>query len=98
MMRALILPVVLVLAGCADPSRGAALNECRSRHYLESTDVQRERITDCMQAKSFEAVACDPAVDEWEWDWQVRTFAFDNPRCYRPVTFTTRIATFLSPM
>jgi hypothetical protein len=98
MMRVLSLPIILLFAGCADPSKGSALNECRLHYYLDSADLQRRLITDCMRARSFEAAACDPAADEREWDLQVRAFAFDNPRCYRPVTFTTRITTFLSPM
>ncbi len=92
------LTALLVLAGCADPSKGSALNECRMRYYLDSPDAQRQLIPDCMRTKSFEAIACDPAADEWEGDWQVRTYAFDNPNCYRSIGSTARVTTFLSPM
>ncbi len=98
MTRILPLAALLVLAGCADPSKGAALNECRMRYYLYGADAQRQLIPDCMRAKSFEAIACDPAVDQWEWDRQVRTLPFDNPNCYRSIGSTARITTFLSPM
>ena len=88
-----------LLAGCADPSKGAALNACRMRYWLDSTDRQAQLIPECMRARSYEAdAACDPAADPDEWDQQVRTFAFDNPRCYRSIGSTARIATFLSPM
>jgi hypothetical protein len=52
-----------------------------------------------MQAKSFQVrTACDASTDEYEWDSQVKTFAFDNPRCYRPIGTAIWTATVLSPM
>ena len=52
-----------------------------------------------MQAKSFQVeTECDAATDEYEWDSQVKTFAFDNPRCYRPIGSAVWMATLLSPM
>jgi hypothetical protein len=94
-----IIAPLFTLAGCADPSKGAALNECRLRYYLESPDAQRQLIADCMRARSFETDAsCSPDADVQEWDWQMRTYAFDNPRCYCPVGSTARVGTFLSPM
>ncbi len=98
MIRLLPLAALLLLTSCADPSKGTALNECRMRYYLDSPDAQRQLIPDCMRAKSFEAVTCDPAADEWEWDWRVKTYAFDNPNCYRSTRDAARLATFLSPM
>jgi hypothetical protein len=103
-MRSLLISFVaiaslVVLAGCADQSKGTALNECRLVYYLESPAAQAEAIPDCMRAKSFEAeTACNAAVDDDEWDWQVKTFAFDNPNCYRPLGSATWVATLLSPM
>ena len=90
---------LVILAGCADGSRGAALNECRLKYFLDSPAAQGEAIPDCMQAKSFRVeTECDAATDEYEWDSQVKTFAFDNPRCYRPIGSAVWMATLLSPM
>jgi hypothetical protein len=103
-MRSLLirfLPIVplVMLAGCSDQSKGAALSECRLKYYLDSPAVQGDAIPDCMKAKSFAVeTACDAATDEYEWDWQVKTFAFDNPQCYRPLGSATWMATLLSPM
>ena len=41
---------------------------------------------------------CGPATNDDEWEWQARTFAYDNPRCYRPLGTGPWTATFLSPM
>lgn len=91
--------LLLVLAGCADQSKGSALNECRIRYYLDAANTQEQSIPDCMQGKSFKVVsACDPQTDEDEWDWQVKAFAYDNPRCYRAVGIAPWTATLLSPM
>jgi hypothetical protein len=98
-IRLLVILSLVLLAGCADQSKGAALNECRLKHYLDSPAVQGEAIPDCMQAKSFVAeTPCSAATDEHEWDWQAKTFAFDNPQCYRPLGSAARTATLLSPM
>jgi hypothetical protein len=94
---ALIIPIVLV--ACADQSKGSALNECRMRYYLVDASVQEQLITDCMKARSFAVVpACDPAADEYEWDWQVQSFPYDDPRCYRSIGAAPWVATVLSPM
>ena len=99
MIRLLAIVSLITLAGCADRSRGAALSECRLQYYLESPAAQGEAIPDCMRAKSFRVeTACDAATDEYEWDWQVKTFAFDNPQCYRPLGSAAWLATLLSPM
>jgi hypothetical protein len=99
MTRSVASVSLLILVGCADQSRGAALAECRLKYYLESPAAQGQLIPDCMKAKSFRTVtACCPEVDEREWDWQVRTFTFDNPKCYRPVGSATWVATVLSPI
>ncbi len=98
MIRCLAIASLLALAGCADPSKGAALNECRMRHYLDSPAVQGQLIPDCMSAKSFQPVAaCVPEPNEYEWDWRVRTFPYNNPECYRPIGSKAWIATALSP-
>jgi hypothetical protein len=97
LVAALFAPIVL--AACADQSKGSALSECRTRYYLDDPSIQEQQIPDCMKAKSFEAVAaCNPAPDEYEWDWQVQAFSFNNPRCYEPVGSVPWLATFLSPM
>ena len=99
MIRFLSVASLLLLAACADPSKGAALNECRMTYWLDSPDMQRELIPECMRARSYIAdAACDPGLDADEWDWQVRTYAFDNPRCYQSLGSTARITSFLSPM
>jgi hypothetical protein len=99
MFRLLAIVSLLMLVGCADQSRGAALGECRMMYYLESSTAQGELVPNCMRAKSFQMdAACSPGADEHEWDWQVKTFAFDNPKCYRPIGSATWIATLLSPM
>jgi hypothetical protein len=85
MLRFSVIVSLLLLAGCADQSEGAALNECRLKYFLESP-------------KSFQmASPCSPESDD-DWDWQVRTFTYDNPRCYRPLGATAWTATILSPM
>jgi hypothetical protein len=90
---------LLGLAGCTDPSKGAALNECRLKYYLETPAAQGELIPDCMSAKSFQTIApCSAEADEHEWDWTVTAFSYNNPRCYRPLGPKTWIATALSPM
>jgi len=99
MIRLLVMVSLVSLTGCADPSKGAALSECRLKYYLESPVAQAEAIPDCMTAKSFQIeTACGGATDDDEWDWQVKTFAFDNPQCYRPLGSATWMATLLSPM
>ena len=60
MKHPLVLMPLLLLIGCADPSKGAALNECRLKYWLDGEDAQAQLITECMQAKSFVAVtSCD---------------------------------------
>ena len=99
MIRFLPIVPLLMLVDCADQSKGVALNECRLKYYLEGTVAQGELVPDCMSAKSFQlTAACGPATDEHEWDWQVRTYAYDNPKCYRPIGSATWAATVLSPM
>jgi hypothetical protein len=99
MIRCLIVVLLLGLVGCADPSRGAALNECRLQHYLDSPSEQGQLMADCMAAKSFKPISlCSPMTDEREWDWLVTTFPYDNPQCYRPLGSKAWITTALSPM
>ena len=99
MIRLSAIVSLLTLVGCADRSRDAALNECRMKYYPESPAAQGELTPDCMRVKSFQmASPCSPETDEHEWDWQVRTFTYDNPKCYRPIGSTAWIATQLSPM
>jgi hypothetical protein len=99
MIRAFPFLLLLMVGGCADQSRGAALNECRLKYDIRSSADQSQLIPDCMQAKSFDfASTCTPGGDEHEWDWKVKTFAHDNPQCYRPVGSKRWIATALSPM
>jgi hypothetical protein len=99
MVRFVAIVSLIALAGCADNSKGAALNECRLRYYLETPAAQGERIPDCMSAKSFQTVtACPADADEHEWDWRVTAFAYNDPRCYGAVGSATWIATALSPM
>jgi hypothetical protein len=98
-LRTSLIILLVTLSGCADQSRGAALNQCRATNYLLPSETQSQATPDCMKARSFSSIAeCAPAPDEQEWDTQVMTFAFDNPRCYRPVGATTWLATALSPM
>ncbi len=99
MIRFLAIGSLLMLVGCANKSRGTALNECRMKHYPDSPTTQSDAIPDCMRAQSYPMViGCTPATDEREWDWQVKAFAYDNPRCYRPAGSSAWIATALSPM
>ncbi len=94
-----MLLLLLVLCGCADQSKGAALNECRTRNYLLDPTAQSQLTPDCMKAKSYRFVAdCAPTPDESDWDPQVPAFPFNNPRCYQPVGATNWFATLLSPM
>ena len=99
MVRLALLIAVALLPACADQSKGSTLNGCRVRYYLDDPAAQAELIPACMKAQSFEAVPkCSPAQDEYQWDWQVRSFSFDNPQCYRPVGPLPWVATVLSPM
>lgn len=99
MIRLAALMTVIVLVACADQSKGSVLNECRTRYYLDSPAMQEQLVPDCMKARAFEAVpACNPAPDEYEWDWQAQAFSFNNPKCYRPVGPVPWLATILSPM
>jgi len=99
MIRLLAVASLTLFAACADRSKGAALNECRLRYFLDSEATQSEAIPDCMRARSFEPVAaCVPEPDPDEWDAQVTAFTYDNPQCYRGMEFPLRVATFLSPM
>lgn len=98
MIRFLAFVSLVLLAGCADQSKGAALNECRLKYYLDSPAAQGEAIPDCMRAKSFATETTCLETDEQEWDWHVTAFAFDNPQCYRPLGSAAWTATLLSPM
>ena len=42
--------------------------------------------------------ACNPAPDEYEWDWRVTAFPYDNPACYQGMRSDVRIASFFSPL
>lgn len=46
MLRFSVIVSLLLLAGCADQSEGAALNECRLKYFLESPAAQDELIPD----------------------------------------------------
>lgn len=95
----LMLLLLLALPGCADQSRGAALNECHLRYYLQSPGDKAYLIPDCMQAKSFELLAgCRPQSSADDWNWQVPPAAYDDPECYRPLGATASVATALAPM
>lgn len=99
MIRIPVFMFLLILAGCADQSKGSVLNECRMKHYLDDADTQQQSIPDCMKSESFEMVsACIPQPDEDAWDWQVKAFPYDDPRCYRAVGVARWMATLLSPM
>jgi hypothetical protein len=99
MIRFLPLMLLLAVPGCADQSRGAALNECQLRYYLQSPDDRDLLIPDCMKAKSFDmVVGCRPETGADEWNWQVPPSANDDQRCYRPIGATAWVATVLSPM
>lgn len=92
-----ILPL-LALAGCAGQSKGAAFNECVSANYLADPIIRGALISECMSTKSFTMILpCSPAPSHYEWYWHGRGSASD-PRCYRPSTASTRIATLFSPM
>ncbi len=97
MTRLLTALLLLVVVGCADQSKGTALNECRMKYYLESQAAQSELTPECMKAKSFQMVSpCGPERDGQGLDWQVSTY--DDPKCYQPIGSTAWIATALSPM
>ena len=99
MIRFLPLVLLLVLPGCADQSRGAALNECQLRNYLQSPADQDYLIPDCMKAKSFDmVVGCRPELSTDDWNWQVPPAAYDDPTCYQPVGSAAWVATNLSAM
>ena len=99
MIRFLPHLLLLVMPGCADQSRGAALNECQQRYYLQRPADRDLLIPDCMQAKSFEmVVGCRPETNADDWNWQVLPVAYNDPTCYRPLGATAWTATNLSPL
>ena len=99
MIRISALVCLLVMASCADHSKGSALNECRMKYYLDATDTQRQAIPECMKAKSFEMTSgCNAQPGEEEADWQVQSFPYDNSRCYRSIGAAAWTSTLLSPM
>ena len=99
MTRAWAVALITLLAGCADQSKGSALNECRMKYYLDAADMQQQSIPDCMKSKSFETLStCDPQPSEADWDWRVPTFPYNDPRCYQPIGAAAWAATLLSPM
>lgn len=94
---AIVLPLLL-LAGCADPSKGAAFNACWSAAYLQDPSSQQAQVANCMKTASFESIAqCSPEADGRQWTWRGNAPA-TNPECYRPTTSRTWLATLLSPM
>src|SRR6185369_4820752 len=96
LLRVVAIASLVVSLGCADQSRGAALSECRQRYFLQGQAAQGTQIPECMRAKSYQMTSsCNPAQDRREWDWQVQAFAYDNPRCYRPIGSATWITTQL---
>ena len=99
MTRLVIFVALLLCTNCADQSRGAALNECRLKYFLDSPDAQAQLVPECMTAKSFRMdKACDPTADDREWDLQIRTFAYANQQCYHPLGAAVWTATLLSPI
>lgn len=99
MTRLMAVVLLLVVGGCADKSRGAALNECRQRFDIQPSSERGRATADCMQTMSFAfASACSSDTDEREWDVNVRSFDYDNPQCYRPIGTESWLATVLSPM
>jgi hypothetical protein len=99
MIRPVAVLLLLIVGGCADQSKGAALNECRTRYDIRPSADRGHIIQECMQAKSFQfTLPCSPIADEHDWDWKAKTFAYDNPQCYRPVGSQRWIATALTPM
>jgi hypothetical protein len=98
-LRYTLLLLLVVLCGCADQSKGAALNECRTKNYLLDPAAQSQLTPDCMKEKSFQFVAnCAPTPDESDWDPNVAAFHFNDPRCYEAVGAAPWLATLLSPM
>ncbi len=98
MIRVLPLVLLLALAGCADQSKSAALNECRLQNYLQSPADQAYLTPDCMKARSFDMIeGCLPETSADEWNWQVPPAAYDDQKCYRPLGTTAWAATLLSP-
>jgi hypothetical protein len=98
-IRFLTIVSLTVFIGCADRSKGVALNECRQQYYLRDAATQGKLMSDCMAAKSYQTIAaCSPVPDEREWDTLVRMLAYNNPQCYRPLGSIAWIATAFSPM
>jgi hypothetical protein len=53
MIRFLPIVLLLMLVGCAEQSKGVALNECRLKYYLESTAAQGQLVPNCMTQSLF---------------------------------------------
>jgi hypothetical protein len=71
MIRLAPIGLLLMLAGCVDQSRGASLNACLMKYYLESPTVQTVNTSDCMQERNFQLMAaCSPERTEYGSDWQ----------------------------
>src|ERR1700684_3601114 len=75
MIRFAVIVSLLVIVGCADQSKGTALDECRMQQYLESAAAQDELIPECMKAKSFQMTSqCSPGSDGPEWNQRVLAY------------------------
>jgi hypothetical protein len=99
MARISVLAFLALLAGCADQSKGSALNQCRMKYFLDDASTQQQSIPECMKAKSFEWVAgCNPLPDGDGLDWQMTALPYSSPKCYRPVGTAPWMATALSPL
>lgn len=93
-----LLPL-LVATGCADHSRGAALNACHLQHFMQSPAEQAELVPECMRAKSFALLPeCRVAAGADDWTWHVPPGGYDYEQCYKPVGTKVWVATALSPM
>ena len=99
MSRYLLGLPLLLLAGCAEPSRGVALNQCHLQNYLQSQAEYGALMTDCMKARSFSMTAACTAVPAGDnWHWSTPPTPYDNPDCYQPVGGKASVATTLSPL
>ncbi len=97
MIRLAPIGLLLLLANCVDQSRGATLNACLMKYYIESPTVQAVKTSDCMQERNFQLMtACSPERTGQGWYWQ--EFAYADPKCYQPIGSTAWVATLLSPM
>ena len=70
-----------MLAGCVDQSKGVGPERVPTEVFPRRSRGPRPGDTPgCMASRSFQMLpACNPAPNEYEWDWRVTAFPYRQP-------------------